>query len=270
MFSVLSKIARLVLEPAAFLVLCCAFGVALLYGNLWDAGRAVLTAGVAGLLLIGFGPLAALAVWILENRFPQVTQISGHVDGVVILGGGERMRRGQFVVGSAARLLVGAEIARQFPQAKLLFSGGHANSFGVEGSGEAPVASHLLGILGVDSQRLLIDGQARNTRESAFNISRRFLLAPGERWLLVTSAVHMPRAVGAFRRMGLNLIPYPVDYGVPAEFRLFDPRRGTAGWFVLAEGAAREWIGLIAYRMAGYTFELLPGPRPAAEGNGNG
>jgi hypothetical protein len=67
----------------------------------------------------------------------------------------------------------------------------------------------------------------------------------------------------------MNVTPYPVDCSLPAEFRPFDLRRGMAGWFVLAEGAAREWIGLIAYRMAGYTSELLPGPRrPAADRNG--
>lgn len=269
MFSVLSKIARLLLEPAAFLVLCCAVGVALLYGNHWDSGRAVLTAGVAGLLLVGFGPVTAIAVWILENRFPQVIQIAGDVDGVVILGGGERLRRGQIVVGSAARLQTGADIARRFPKAKLLFSGGVANSFGADEAGEAPVASHLLGLLGVADERLLIEDRARNTRESAMFISQKFPFPPGERWFLVTSAVHIPRAVGAFRKCGMNVIPYPVDYSVPSEISLFDLRRGMGGWFVLAEGAAREWIGLIAYRVAGYTSELLPGPgRLAADGNG--
>src|SRR4051794_20572838 len=103
MFSVLSKISRLALEPAALLVLCCSVGVVLLYSDIWSVGRLVLTVGVLGLVGIGFGPLTSLAVRLLENRFPQVVEISGNVDGIVVLGGGERLVRGQIVVGSAVR-----------------------------------------------------------------------------------------------------------------------------------------------------------------------
>jgi uncharacterized SAM-binding protein YcdF (DUF218 family) len=265
MFSVLSKISRLVLEPAALLVLCCTLGIALLHFNLGNLGMFFGTVGVLGLIGVGFGPLTSVAVWILENRFPQVVEISGDVDGIVVLAGGERLVRGQ-VVGSAVRLVAAAELARQFPDAKLIFSGGVPNSFGTSGAREASVASYLFGLLGVDEKRLRIEDCARNTRESAMFISQKFSFPKSERWLLITSAVHMPRTIGAFRTFGLNVIPYPVDYGLAAEFKLFDLRRGMAGWFVLAEGAAHEWIGLLAYRLAGYTFELLPSPhRPVAD-----
>jgi uncharacterized SAM-binding protein YcdF (DUF218 family) len=263
MFSILSKISRLVLEPAALLVLCCFVGVVLLYFNLCSVGRVVGTIGVLGLVGIGFGPLTSVAVWILENRFPQVVEISGDVDGIVVLGGGERLIRGQMVVGSAVRLVTAADLARKFPNAKLIFSGGVPNTFGALGVQEAPVGSYLFGLLGVDEKRLWMEDRARNTRESAMFISEKFPFPKSERWLLITSAVHMPRAIGAFRMFGANVTPYPVDYSLPAEFRLFDLRRGMAGWFVLAEGAAREWIGLLAYRLVGYTFELLPSPSPS-------
>lgn len=260
MFATLSKLSRLLLEPAAFLVIACAAGLVLLYCRLPEAGTALLTVGILGLLGFGFGPLTSMAVWTLENRFPQVTEIAGKVDGIVVLGGGERLSRGQPVVGSAARLLAAAEIARRFPDAQLLFSGGVANSFGTKGVREAPVACQVLGLLGVDGSRLRIEDCASNTRESAMFIAKQSPLPKSERWFLITSAVHMPRAVGAFRAAGMEVIPYPVDYSLSAEFRLFDLRRGTAGWLVLAEGAVREWMGLIAYRLAGYTSELLPGP----------
>ncbi|MFG3591819.1 YdcF family protein [Bradyrhizobium sp. RDI18] len=209
---------------------------------------------------IGFGPLTSVAVWILENRFPQVREISGDVDGIVVLGGGERLVRGQIVVGSAVRLVTAADLARKFPNAKVIFSGGVPNIFGALGMREAPVASYLFGLLGVDEKRIWIEDRAKNTRESAMFIAEKFPFPKSERWLLITSAVHVPRAVGAFRMFGVNFVPYPVDYSLAAEFKLFDLRRGMAGWFVLAEGAAREWFGLVAYRLAGYTFELLPSP----------
>ncbi|SFP70422.1 Uncharacterized SAM-binding protein YcdF, DUF218 family [Bradyrhizobium sp. Ghvi] len=260
MFSTLSKISRLLLEPAAFLVICSVAGLVLIHSGVLETGKAVATVGLLGLVGFGFGPLTSIAVWMLENRFPQVTEINGRVDGIVVLGGGERLTRGQLVVGSAARLLTAVDIARRYPAAQLLFSGGVANSFGTKDTQEASIARHVLVLLGLDVKRVQIEDCARNTRESAVYIAERYPLPKSERWLLITSAVHMPRAIGAFRAMGIDVIPYPVDYSLAADFRPFDLRRGVGAWLVLAEGAAREWMGLIVYRLAGYTSKVLPGP----------
>ena len=83
---------------------------------------------------------------------------------------------------------------------------------------------------------------------------------PGERWLLVTSAFHMPRAIGCFRAVGLDLEAYPVDYRTEGDASDLRPFRHMFNGMQLTDLAVKEWIGLVAYRVAGYTPELLPGP----------
>ena len=85
---------------------------------------------------------------------------------------------------------------------------------------------------------------------------------PGERWLLVTSAVHMPRAVGAFRKAGFPVEAYPVDWRIRGWTSSWKPGWPLSG-LNATDFAAREWFGLLAYWLAGYTPELLPGPAVA-------
>jgi uncharacterized SAM-binding protein YcdF (DUF218 family) len=114
----------------------------------------------------------------------------------------------------------------------------------------------------------VIESRSRTTRENAL-FSRR-LVEPheGERWLLVTSAWHMPRSVGCFRQAGFPVVPYPVDY------RTRGPQDRWRTFSSLSEGlrrldlATKEWIGLLGYRLAGYTDALFPGPPdPASSGS---
>jgi uncharacterized SAM-binding protein YcdF (DUF218 family) len=117
----------------------------------------------------------------------------------------------------------------------------------------------LLATLGVDPGRVLLDREARNTHENAVNAMALAQPQPGEVWLLVTSAFHMPRSIGAFRRAGWTITAYPVDYITgPSERFLLD--LDFAGGLSLASFAVREWVGLLAYRWFGWTDSLFPGP----------
>ena len=102
-------------------------------------------------------------------------------------------------------------LARRFPQARIAFSGGSGNLF-LDSVSEAPIAAELLQEFGVSRDRILLETASRTTAENA--IMLRTLLAPkqGEHWLLLTSAFHMPRAIGAFRKAGFEVEAYPVDW----------------------------------------------------------
>jgi uncharacterized SAM-binding protein YcdF (DUF218 family) len=103
--------------------------------------------------------------------------------------------------------------------------------------------------LGGDPGRLLIENESRNTSENAINAAAMIHPNPDQSWILITSARHMPRAVGCFRASGFKVIPYSVDFvsknGAPATYMNL---------------ATKEWLGLIAYRLAGKTDEFWPGP----------
>jgi uncharacterized SAM-binding protein YcdF (DUF218 family) len=124
---------------------------------------------------------------------------------------------------------------------------------------EAGATRDLLVQLGVAAQRIEIESVSRNTYENA---SLSYVAAqpkPGETWLLVTSAMHMPRAVGCFRRAGWTILPYPVDYRTSTRMAMM-PGVLLADNLVLVNVAAKEWLGLVAYRWLDRTDALLPGP----------
>jgi uncharacterized SAM-binding protein YcdF (DUF218 family) len=109
---------------------------------------------------------------------------------------------------------------------------------------------------GVAPNRLFAERQSRDTFENALFSRQIANYRPGERWLLVTSAAHMPRAIAAFRAVGFSVEAYPVDYqttGLPEDFLPSSMPSST-------DTAVHEWIGLIAYRVSGRTSELFPKP----------
>ena len=90
----------------------------------------------------------------------------------------------------------------------------------------------------------------------------RIVAAPksGERWLLVTSGYHMPRSIGAFRKAGFDVEAYPVDYRTGGPGDLLVPFGDVSGGLSRTDTAAREWIGLLMYRLSGQSSALFPGP----------
>ena len=114
--------------------------------------------------------------------------------------------------------------------------------------------------MGLDQGDVVYEDRSRNTFENA--LFTRDLVKPkeGERWLLVTSAMHMPRAVGVFRKVGFPVIAYPVDFRTNGEFWRAGVPGDTGSAVSMVENAMHEWLGLIAYRLTGKTDALFPAP----------
>ena len=183
-------------------------------GRKFGLGLAAFAAGV--LALISFSPVSAVLMRPLEDRFPAQADDMPAPDGIIVLGGAvdERIayNRKQTTLNEAAeRMTAGATLARRYPQAKLVFSGG-SGAMILRSVKEAEIAKNLWRELGVPDAQMIFEDQSRNTYENALFTQR--LVAPqsGQRWLLVTSAYHMPRSMGIFRALGMNPIAYPVDY----------------------------------------------------------
>ena len=118
---------------------------------------------------------------------------------------------------------------------------------------------------GLDVARILFEERSRNTQENA--VLTRQLVRPGpdERWLLVTSAYHMPRSIGVFRAAGWPVIAYPVDYRTAAQIDLRAVLAGLAEPNVAKrlmelDLAVKSWVGLVAYWLMGRTSALFPAP----------
>lgn len=259
MMFLLSKMLWPLVHPGQFPVILLALGVPLLWSRWRRAGRALVAVAALVIFVFGVLPTGDMLVQTLEDRFPQPKTLD-RVDGIVVLGGSINQRlwheRGQIALNDTAeRLTTFVALARRFPQARLIFAGGSGTVFQSELK-EAPVARALFTDLGLDVACIGFDDRSRNTRENAIFAKELAKPAPGERWLLITSGVHMPRAVGVFRNIGWDIEAYPVDYrtvpGVfPVGLRLVNGH---------AVDAIHEWLGLVAYRLFGWTDALFPGP----------
>jgi len=167
--------------------------------------------------------------------------------------------RGEVALNRAAeRMTEAVALSRRYPQARLVFTGANAALLGSANT-EAAVARRFFAEMGVDSDRLVFEDRARNTYENA--LYTRDLVQPraGETWLLVTSARHMPRAIGCFRRVGWQLVAWPVDYQTAPRLR-FDPAIDPLANLQMLNDAAHEWAGMLAYWLIGYAAAPFPGP----------
>jgi uncharacterized SAM-binding protein YcdF (DUF218 family) len=263
MFFIVSKIFWLIAEPITLLIGAGVFGVLLGFSRFQRAGRAIAAASIIALAIALLTPMGALLMRPLEQRFPSPSADALNPTGIIVLGGAldearSEARGGSVLTGDGGRLTAGLELARRYPDARLVFTGGAANWSGEEISEAVGVRRFWLA-LGAQERQMVFETRSRNTWENALFTRDQLQPGPDETWLLVTSAWHMPRAVGIFRRVGLNVTPYPVAY------RTFGDRRD---WFIsgmpekvaMLDFAVREYIGLLAYRLTGKTGELFPAP----------
>lgn len=262
MFFTLSKIVWFLLSPVNLMILLAALAAVLAFTRFARPARWLGALAMLGLLLLAFSPLPRIVVRPLENRFPQQDAAKGPVAGIVVLGGAIGVARGDVVMNyAAARMTKAVELARLHPGAKVVFTGGGANLLSPVIKTEADGAKLLFEGLGLPPERLVLEDKSRNTRENAIFTRELVAPRPGERWLLVTSASHMPRAMGVFRKAGFAVEAFPVDYlsaGEPADF--IRPYRKASRGLDISDDAFKEWVGLVAYYAVGYTDALFPGP----------
>jgi uncharacterized SAM-binding protein YcdF (DUF218 family) len=264
MFFILSKILGFFAAPSNLLISIGVLGILLLFTRFTRLASWLIVTSVVLLAIAGLSPLGNALILPLEDRFPPWDPSHGAPAGIVVLGGaispGVSDARHSVALDEAAeRITATAELARRYPDARIIFSGGSGSLLERDGP-EAPFAVRELLALGVARDRITAEEQSRNTIENAA-FSR--LLAnpkPGERWLLVTSAYHMPRAMAAFRAVEFPVEAYPVDWRTRG---WVDMQRGFP---TLSEGlrrtdaATREWVGLVVHRLNGLSAQLLPGP----------
>jgi uncharacterized SAM-binding protein YcdF (DUF218 family) len=223
----------------------------------WNRLRISRWLGFAALLLLvvfsspaGSGALLRS----LENQYPDtsVASLSG-AQAIVVLGGNIHMpgarHANSSLIDESDRLLQALRLYRAGRAPIVVCSGGAAT----EDASEAQVMSRLLQEWGMPSEAILLESRSLNTRENAL-FTYPLLKARNIRHiLLVTSAIHMPRAAAVFRKAGFEVIPAPADFRTgwgtkPAFFGLLP----EAGYLAKSDRALKEWIGLLVYRLRGW------------------
>lgn len=263
-FFTVSKVFWFLVAPSNALVLLAIIGLLAALAGLRRTGLGLLAVSVAGFVIVGFSPLANYLMSPLEERFP-IYRGQEPITGVILLGGAEvpevGLARGIPAFANAGeRAIAFGALARQYPNARLAFVGGSGRLFS-DGVGiEARMMQMTMPDLGIAPERVEYEEKSRNTAENAAFAKEVLKPKPGERWLLVTSAFHMPRAVGCFRKAGFDVIPYPVDFRTVGPDALNDPFSRAASGLDMADIAVKEWIGLVAYYYSGQTSALFPAP----------
>jgi uncharacterized SAM-binding protein YcdF (DUF218 family) len=269
MFFVLSKTVAGLLLPSNFLILLGLAGAILLATRCKRAGIRLIVISVVLLAIAGFTPVGLMLSHVLESRFPPWNPARGAPDGIIVLGAAIDSDLSAAwgtpqLSGAAERITIVAKLARTYPKARIVYSSGNAALF-PNAPPEADFVLPLWQSFGIARDRIMLETHSRNTAENAAFTKALVKPKPGEHWLLVTSALHMPRAIGCFRRVGFPVEAYPVDWSTFPRLRL----RNAVPLFQLSDGlyhldkAMHEWIGLLAYWLTGRTSSLFPGPAPA-------
>ncbi|MEQ1576741.1 MAG: YdcF family protein [Hyphomicrobium sp.] len=264
---VLSKLASLALQPSFLAAMAVVVGLVLISFETWRrAGLRFAWGGLAYIVVGGIVPFGNLLILPLEQHFAQSARptVNDGLAGIIILGGFEdgwvSAGRGQLTINEAGeRLTEGVRLARELPATKVLFSGGVGALWRAGEDATMPVAAYLRAA-GIENDRILVEGASRNTIENAQFSAELLKPNEGQRWVLVTSAAHMPRALGLYRKAGFAIQPWPVDYrtrGWQDVWRLFD--RLPAG-LQRTDLAVTEWIGLLVARFTGRIDQLFPAP----------
>lgn len=263
-FFTASKVFWFLVAPSNFLALLAAAGFVLAVLRVRRLGLSLVGLAVAGWLVLGFSPVASFLLNPLEERFP-IYRGEEPVTGVILLGGAEMpsvgLARGVAAFAAAGeRAIAFGALSRRYPNARLAFVGGSGDLFSDGSAAEARMMRIALPDLGIPEARVEFEEKSRNTAENAEFAKALLAPKPGERWLLVTSAFHMPRAMGAFRKAGFPVIAYPVDFRTIGPNRLDDTFSRTAIGLDMADVAMKEWVGLLAYYLSGQSSALFPAP----------
>jgi len=266
MFYIASSIAGVLLSAANLMAALIVVGIIALFTRYARLGRNVLLGVATAFVLCGYGPVGIIFIRPLEDRFPLPSDKIVAPAGIIVLGGALRAEltnaRGVTALSEGGgRMTQTAILALRYPDARVVFTGTTGRLTDGD-TDEAHDARKFLVSLGVSENRVLLETRSRNTDENALFTREMVKPQREERWLLVTSAAHMPRAMGTFRHAGFEPIPYPTDFrseGKLSDYWTFhtEPLEGLGN----VDTALHEWIGLLAYRLTGRSDILLPGPK---------
>ena len=256
----LSKLVWLIISPDNLLVLLICISSFLLYRKAFKAVLILQSIISICVLIIAFFPIGEWLLSPLETRFQTNPKLPEHINGIIVLSGAENAilsaKWKQIELNEASeRNLVFLQLARHYPKAKLIFTGGSGKLLQQKYK-EAFVAKKLFEEQGFNTEQIIFETNSRNTYENAlFSYA---LIKPkiNENWLLITSAWHMPRAMGVFKQLNWNVSAYPVDHR-SRKNHLFRIDLNFSVNLHLLTLAIREWLGIIVYYCTGKSSFIL-------------
>ena len=263
MYFVLSKILWFIIQPLNLITLLAIGSVLASWRGKARTARWTGILAMLGLVAPIFLPIDKWLLVPLETRFFAPHPMPQHVDGIVLLGGAQRPSltaywRAPELNASAETLTTFAALARQYPNAELVFSGGSGDIFRQDLSEEQTVRLFFKQ-QGLDDSRVQYEKKSRNTYENALYTQRLVQPQANQIWLMITNARTVPRAMGVFRKLEWKVIPLPADHLVVPDGD-WRPSLNIAVAFTEINEGLHEWLGLVAYYLSGKSDALFPKP----------
>lgn len=230
-------------------------------------GIVVVVVALTALVVAALSPLGNLLLTPLEQRFADSGFPNQEIDGIIVLGGSYDTR----IHGYMNTILLQEDsdpmavlpgLAHRYPKAKIVFTGGTDPS--VPGLSEAAIAKRYFVSFGIAADRIAIEERSLTTEENARFTAQLLRPSPESRWLLVTNAFHMPRAMGVFRKAGFKVIPFPVGWRTHEWREMWWPAVPATENLRRLDVAVHEWMGLSLYWFQGYSHEWFAGPDAVA------
>lgn len=250
MFFVTGKILWAFIQPLTLIAFI--FIAALLFRKCEWARKLLIAVSVI-FLAFGFLPIGPILLNSLERQNP-IPELPSRIDGMIVLGGaidteGSALHDQIQFTPFATRLTEMVRLSRLYPQARIVYSGGSGNLTS-SNAREADIVAKLLKDLGISQKNIIFENQSRSSFE---NVKYSYELVhpqPGENWVLITSAFHLPRAIRIFDKQKWPVIPYPAGF---IENKSLEPRvlLDVLGNYWKLKIAVKEYIAIIAYQISG-------------------
>ncbi len=264
MFFIISKIFWVLVQPLNALCLAGFAGLILSRTNRWAVfGQKAMNMALAGILFFGVLPLGPILMSVLERPYNTASKLPAQLDGIVLLGGAFEPALSQqaghiSLNGQASRVVCFLELAKSHPEATLVFSGGDGDILN-PGQKEADDAAAFFSLAGLKDRKIVFEDQSKNTYENAIFTKNLVQPKDSQNWVLVTSAYHMPRALGVFTKQGWgDILPYGCDPKTRGTFGIFGRIPNVTSNFGLLNLALKEYIGSLVYYVTGKSAFIRP------------
>ncbi|MCW8887708.1 MAG: YdcF family protein [Gammaproteobacteria bacterium] len=253
LFFWISKLAWLFVAPDNVLLLMLTLGVILLWFGKLKWSKIVLSVVLLLMLFIALFPVGEWLLYPLESKYSR-PELPKRIDGIIVLSGAENTKLsrswGTIELNSAAeRDISFIALSRRYPQAKLVFTGGSGSMIDQSTKG-ADIAKMLFLQQGLNIDQIIFERDSRNSYENVIFSHKLVQPHPDEKWLLITTAWHMPRSRGIFCKSHWDVIPYPVDYRTQRD-NLFRVELDFSENLKLLVTGVKEWLGIVAYSLSG-------------------
>ena len=255
----LSKTLWLLLNPFNLFLLLIFLSLLGKFFNYYRLSKIIFSFILVLFLISVVLPSGSFLIYLLEKNFHSQVNLPEKIDGILILAGAtdpflSKEHKTISLNGSAERLIESVQLINKYPMAKVIFAGG-SGSLEYPELSHSEVAKKFFSLFDIDINKIYFENKSRNTYENILFAKERFNPNINEKWIIVTSAFHLTRAMNIGKKLNWQFIPYATDFKAPKKF-LWKFNKNLFINLQEFDLASHEWLGLIYYYYMGRSYKI--------------